>query len=272
MSPRHVERISTTHRVAVAPAAVLVLLRAAVGSPLLAPLPDEDAGIMGRPLPDAMAIDASAWVAWCLAGLHTCERLDLRQDPDDDGTSWLDVVGEDAKRVASVLAMRRAGGNTSHAATGLRTSRRALRERLRAAGLHPWPRSRKLTLQQRLDALGLPRLAAAVLGTRPLAVAGTEGAAPEAANGSGGMPKAANGLGALAVVQALAGILERAEVLRMQGWDPLAAIVGAVREHRPRHDLECVAMAAWAVAVAPEGLGADDGTRERGSKGRGGRA
>lgn len=65
------------HRVAVAPAPILALLRAAVGSPLLGPVPDEDAATMGRPLPSAVVIDAGAWVAWCLAGLHACERLEF---------------------------------------------------------------------------------------------------------------------------------------------------------------------------------------------------
>lgn len=261
-------------RVAVAPAAVLALLRAAVGSPFLAPLPDEDAGTMGDPLPDAMAIDAGAWVAWCLAGLHVFERFDVGQEPDVEAPSWLDVIGDVAKRVVTVLAMRRMSGNLSHAALGLRTSRRVLRERLKAAGLHPWPRAPEPTPQQRLDVLGFPRVVA-VLGSRPLAFGGSERDAPAAANGPGALPEAANGPGALAVVQALAGILERAEVLRMDGYQPLAAIVRAMREHRPSRDLQRVAMAAWSLAVAPRVMGDDPSMRTTGRgrfDERGGRA
>jgi len=211
---------------------------------------------MGHPLPDTMTIDAGAWVAWCLAGLQACGRLELGQEPDDEDehASWLEVVGETAKRVVTVLAMRRVGGNISRAAEGLRTSRRALRDRLKDAGLYPWPRSPEPTPQQRFEALGLPRLGAAVLAMVPLAFVDSGGTAT-AANDPGALPKAANGPGAFAVVQALADILERAEVLRVDGYEPLAAIVRAVRECQPARDLECVAMAAWAVAV-----GSTDGT------------
>lgn len=274
MSPRHVERITTPPRVAVAPAAVLALLRAAVGSPLLMPLPDEDAATMGHPLPSTMAIDAGAWVAWCLAGLRACERLDLGQEPDGKDTSWIEAICETAKRMVTVLAMRRVGGNISHAAAGLRTSRRALRDRLKAANLHPWPRSPEPTQHQRLDALGLPRLAAAVLAMRPLVFVGPGEDATEAANDPGA-PKAANGPGALAVVQALAAILERAEVLRMDGYDPLAAIARAMGEHRPDRDLECVVMAAWALAVGSDAASTSEGMSTTGrndSNGQGGRA
>lgn len=255
MSPRHMEPTPVPPRVAVAPAAVLALLRAAVGSPFLAPLPDEDAGTMGDPLPDAMAIDAGAWVAWCLAGLHVFERFEAGQEPDVEAPSWLDVIGDVAKRVMAVLVMRRMSGNLSHAALGLRASWRALRERLKAAGLHPWPRAPEPTPRQRLDASGLTRVVA-VLGSRPLAFDGSDRDPPAAANGPGTLPEAANGPGAVAIVQALAGILERAEALRMAGYQPLAAIVRAMRERRTDGKLGCVAMAAWALAVGLDDHGA----------------
>jgi hypothetical protein len=225
-------------RVAVAPASILALLRAATGSHLLAPLPDEGAATMGHPLPAAMVIDAGAWVAWCIGGLQACERLDLGQKPDGEAASWIEVIGETAKRVVTVLAMRRAAGNITRAAAGLRTSRRALRERLKDASLHPWPRAPEPTPQPRLDTLGLPRLAAAVVGMRPLALVGSDT-----------LPRPANGPGALAVVQALADRLERAEALRTDGYDPLAAMVRALDERPAGQDLECVATAAWALAV-----------------------
>lgn len=47
------------------------------------------------------------------------------------------VVAE-ARRVAVVVAMHRYGGNLSNAAKALGTSRRALRETLKGAGLYPW--------------------------------------------------------------------------------------------------------------------------------------
>ena len=258
MTASHSKSTRTPHRVAITPAPILALLRAAVGSPLLAPLPDEDAATMGRPLPSSMEIDVGAWVAWSLAGLDVCARLELGRDPDEDEqTSWLEVASEAARRVVTVLAMRRAGGNISRAAAGLRTSRRALRDRLKAMGLYPWPPSPEPTPQHRLIALGLPRLAAAMLAMVPLALAHV-GADKDA-------PKAANGPGALAVVNALAGILERAEVLRLDSYDPLAAIVRAVSEHRPDPDLEWVAMAAWTIAVGSS-LTAPNGSDEQGGQ------
>jgi hypothetical protein len=60
---------------------------------------------------------------------------------------------------------------------------------------------------------------------------------------------AANGAGALAIVHALAGILERAEALRSDGHDTHGAIVRAVKEHRASQALACVAFAAWMLAV-----------------------
>lgn len=201
-------------------------------------------------------------MAWCLAGLHACERLDLTQAPDDEATSWLEVFGDEAKRVVTVLAVRRASGNFTRAAAALRTSRRALRDRLKDAGLYPWRRSPEPTPQQRLDTLAFPRLAAAVLGVRSLAAIGSEGDAHAAANGPASMPEAANGPGALAVVGVLAQILERAEVLRMEGLDPVAAIVKALSKHRRDDDLGCVAVAAWSLAVGAHGATTtmDDGS------------
>lgn len=233
---------------------------------------------MGRePLPGIMAIDAGLWVAWCLAGLRMCERIHLRRPPDDEdaGGSWIRLVGREAKRLVAVLAMRRAGGNISHASEGLGSSRRALRERLKAVGVYPWPSTPEPTPHQRLDALGLPRLAAAVLGARPLMPVGADEDAPGSEDTPGTLPKAANGPGPLAVVQALAAILERAEVLRIDGHDPLAAITRAVKEHRPNRDLECVAMAAWALAVGSDAASTSEGTSttgRNGSNGQGGRA
>lgn len=129
-----------TPRVIVEPAAISYLLRVATSGPLRAPLPADDATAIGHPLPDALAIDPEVWVAWCIAGLHVAARLKLGQVPDDEHDSWLEVVGDAAKRALTILVMRRAGGNITHAAESLRTSRGALRKRLHRHGLHPWPR------------------------------------------------------------------------------------------------------------------------------------
>jgi hypothetical protein len=66
---------------------------------------------------------------------------------------------------------------------------------------------------------------------------------------------AANGPGALATVNALAEILERAEVLRSEGHDSHGAIVRAVQEHGASHTLARVAFAAWAFTVGGNELG-----------------
>jgi hypothetical protein len=60
---------------------------------------------------------------------------------------------------------------------------------------------------------------------------------------------AANGPGALAIVNALAWILERAEVLRAGGHEPRRAIVQAAKEHGASRALAGVAFAAWMLAV-----------------------
>ena len=60
---------------------------------------------------------------------------------------------------------------------------------------------------------------------------------------------AANGPGALAIVNAVASVLERAEVLRMDGCDTHVAIVRAVNERQTSQGLAAVAFAAWMLAV-----------------------
>jgi hypothetical protein len=107
-----------------------------------------------------------------------------------------------------------------------------------------------------------------VLGVRSLAVVGFERDALAAANGPGNMPEAANGPGALAIVGVLAEILERAEVLRMEGLDPVAAIVKALSNHQGDDDLACVAVAAWSLAVGARGATTtmDDGSSKPGGR------
>lgn len=126
---------------AVHPAVILTLLRTAVGSPPLAPLPDEHAASLGQPLHDTLAIDSGAWVAWCLAGLQACavppETTSAQERPDP----WappIRVMVNAARGAAVAIAMLRHDGNLTRAAKSLGTSRRALREALKQAGLYPW--------------------------------------------------------------------------------------------------------------------------------------
>ena len=104
-------------------------LRIAVGLPPLEANPAVDR--------TPVTIDAEAWAAWCLAGLHACALPTTRTsgEDDDDETKrrgpWVPsvrVMGREARRVAVVVAMHRHGGNLSRAATALGMSRRALRE------------------------------------------------------------------------------------------------------------------------------------------------
>lgn len=122
-------------------AEVAAFLRSLVGLP---PSDGEDAVAARRPAP--RSVDASAWIGWALAGLYACALpSELAEDEDDGSTRqrgpWVPpirrVVAE-ARRVAVVVAMHRHGGNLSHAATALGTSRRALRATLKGAGLYPW--------------------------------------------------------------------------------------------------------------------------------------
>jgi hypothetical protein len=209
----------------ISPPFVLSFLRAAVGSPPHVPLHDEDAATLKRPFPKPLVIDAGAWVAWCLAGLHVWGRVDLRSPHDGEGKgpSWMEVISAEAERVTAVLAMMRTHGNLTHAAERLRFSRRALRQRLKAAGMHPWPAA---LIRSRRD--------------------------------EGVIIRAANGLGALAVVQALSSILERAEVLLMTGLVPPAAIVQATTEHQPGPGLLRAALAAWEAAVGSDEDSSDE--------------
>jgi hypothetical protein len=59
----------------------------------------------------------------------------------------------------------------------------------------------------------------------------------------------------LAVVQALARILEYAAVLRVHGHEPNAAIARALKAHRTGFALACVARAAWTLVVRFDGAG-----------------
>ncbi|MEX1365264.1 MAG: helix-turn-helix domain-containing protein [Nannocystaceae bacterium] len=79
------------------------------------------------------ALDEEAWLAWCIAGLSLFDR--------HDPPTLRSAVAE-ARRVSMTMAMTRAGGNLSAAARTLGTSRKALRDNLRALSMYPWPDGR----------------------------------------------------------------------------------------------------------------------------------
>ena len=122
-------------------AEVAVFLRSLVGLP---PTDVEGAVVTKRPAP--RAVDATAWIAWALAGLYVCALPSTTPGDKDDGaprrrSPWVPsvrVMMREARRVAVVVAMHMHGGNLSRAAMALGTSRRALRDALKAAGLYPW--------------------------------------------------------------------------------------------------------------------------------------
>jgi hypothetical protein len=122
-------------------AEVAAFLRSLVGLP---PAVGEGAVDGKRPAP--RTVDASAWIGWALAGLYACALPgELDEDEDDDRARrrgpWVPPIRRlvaEARRVAVVVAMHRHGGNLSSAAKALGTSRRALRESLKVAGLYPW--------------------------------------------------------------------------------------------------------------------------------------
>lgn len=122
-------------------AEVAAFLRSLVGLP---PSEHEGAEITGRAAPTA--VDATAWIGWALAGLYACALPSgLAEDEDEDALRnrgpWVPSIRgmvKEARRTAVVVAMHRHDGNLSRAAKALGTSRRSLRETLRAAGLYPW--------------------------------------------------------------------------------------------------------------------------------------
>ncbi len=92
-----------------------------------------------------VALDVDAWLLWVEAGLALFSRPLLAADEGMDRLTESQasqlgirtVVGQ-ARRVMVALAMLRHSGNLTHAAKDLGTSRRALREQLKTAGLYPW--------------------------------------------------------------------------------------------------------------------------------------
>jgi DNA-binding transcriptional LysR family regulator len=92
-----------------------------------------------RPAP--RAVDATAWIAWALAGLYACALPSEIAEGEESRGPWVPpirVMVREARRAAVVLAMVRHAGNFTHAAKALGTSRKALRDTLKAAGLYPW--------------------------------------------------------------------------------------------------------------------------------------
>jgi len=114
---------------------VTAFLRALVGLP-----PVDGESTVGAKRPAPRAVDANAWIGWALAGLYAC-ALPTRKVEGEDSRPWappIRVVVREARRVAVVIAMYRHDSNLTQAAIALGTSRRALREDLKRAGLYPW--------------------------------------------------------------------------------------------------------------------------------------
>ena len=91
------------------------------------------------------AVDVEVWIAWVFAGLRACALPRDTEGKDTDEAKehrrWMppmDVLVAEARTVAIVIAMRRHGGNITHAAESLKTSRRALREALKRFKIYPW--------------------------------------------------------------------------------------------------------------------------------------
>lgn len=120
-------------------AEVAAFLRSLVGLP---PTDGEGAVDASRPAP--RAVDATAWIGWALAGLYACALPSENAEREDEarrGGPWVPPIRgmvREARRAAAVIAMVRHGGNVTRAAQALGTSRRSLRDTLKAAGLYPW--------------------------------------------------------------------------------------------------------------------------------------
>lgn len=120
-------------------AEVAAFLRSLTG---LVAADDESAVDTSRP--DPLAVDAKAWIAWTLGGLHACALTPDAEGGDIGGAKrrrpwvpWIRVMVAEARRVAPVVAMHRHAGNITHASEALGTSRRALREALQRAETYP---------------------------------------------------------------------------------------------------------------------------------------
>lgn len=117
-------------------AEVAAFLRSLVGLP---PTDREGAVDASRPAP--RAVDATAWIGWALAGLYACALPSEHDGEARRGGPWVPPIRaavREARRAAAVIAMVRHGGNVTRAAQALGTSRRSLRDTLKAAGLYPW--------------------------------------------------------------------------------------------------------------------------------------
>jgi len=114
----------------VAPGDIARVLRAVLGLPPDQHAPGELAAFV-QPMPAVVhRVDAGGWIAWCMTGL----AVFAHGEP-----PIITRVRTEARRLALSLAMLRSKGNITNAAQALGTSRKALRDGLRAAGLYPWP-------------------------------------------------------------------------------------------------------------------------------------
>ena len=109
-------------------------------------LPTDGEGAEDASRPAPRAVDATAWIAWALGGLYACALPVDTEGEDIDQAKrrgpWVpsfQVMVAEARRVATVIAMHRHGGNITRASEALGTSRRALREALKRAGTYQPP-------------------------------------------------------------------------------------------------------------------------------------
>ena len=106
---------------------VLPLLRAAVGLHLDDPPSGEPTSTTAESAAEAILnVDTGAWLSWSLAGLRLFATPQVPS---------LRVTTTVARRVVLEIAIDRTGGNITHMARCLGSSRRTVRENLRRTGL-----------------------------------------------------------------------------------------------------------------------------------------
>lgn len=115
--------------------------------------------LLGKPTPSKAAefetevrlrLDVEAWLIWAEAGLTLFafsspqeeSKEKTREEPSlhPSMACRLSTVVTEARRLVVVIAMLRSRGNLTQAAESLGTSRKTVRDQLKAAGLYPWDR------------------------------------------------------------------------------------------------------------------------------------
>lgn len=116
------------------PSQLVVFLRALVGQPEEQPSPTKLAASVAQLLPEELRkVEIGGLIAWFIIGLGFLA----------EGPPSLKQIRVESWRLIMAIAMLKSGGSISYGATLLDTSRRSLRDGLRAAGLYPWPRRQR---------------------------------------------------------------------------------------------------------------------------------